>query len=70
MQAILKDRYYNVGNDSRYLIQMESQAKASGIKLLEVYGVHKGVDPNVKPKRQILKYPNLTTEPIHQNKPR
>ena len=22
MQAILKDRYYNVGKDSRYLIQM------------------------------------------------
>ena len=29
MQAILKDRYYNVGSDSRYLIQMYSQAKAS-----------------------------------------
>ena len=35
MQAILKDRYYNVGKNSRYLIQMWSQAKASGIKLPE-----------------------------------
>ena len=35
MQAILRDKYYNVGKekDSRYLIQTWSQAKASGIKL-------------------------------------
>ena len=33
MQAILKDRYYNVGKDSRYIIQIWSQVKASGIKL-------------------------------------
>ena len=41
MQSILKDRYYNVGSDSRYLIQKHSQAKASGIKLPEVHGVDK-----------------------------
>ena len=61
MQAILKDRYYNIGMDSRYLIQMWSQA--SGIKLPEVHRVDKGVDPNVKPERQILKSPNLATQP-------
>ena len=35
MQAILKDSYYNVGKEeeSRYLIQTQSQAKASGINL-------------------------------------
>ena len=70
MQATLKERYYNVGNDSRYLIQMQSQAKASGIKLPEVHSVNKGVDPNVKPERQILKSPNPTTQPNHQSKPR
>ena len=35
MQAILRDRYYNVGQkkESKYLIQTWSQAKTSGIKL-------------------------------------
>ena len=70
MQAIMKDRYYNVKNDSKYLIQKQSQAKASGVKLPEVHSVDKGVDPNVKPERQVLKSPNLTTQPNHQNKPR
>ena len=63
MQVILKGKYYNVGNDSKYPIQMQSQAKASGIKL----PVEKGVDPNIKPERQILKSPNSTIQP---NKPR
>ena len=35
-----------------------------------VHGVDKGVDPNVKPERQILKSPNLATHPNLQNKPR
>ena len=53
MQAILRDRYYNVGQEkeSRYLIQTWSQAKTSGIKLPEVHGVNKNVDPGVKPEK-------------------
>ena len=27
MKVILKERYYNIGNDSRYLVQICSQAK-------------------------------------------
>ena len=57
IQAILKDRYYNVGSDNKYLIQMHSQAKVSGVKLPEVHGVDKGVNPNIKPERQVLKSP-------------
>ena len=52
MQAILKDRYYNKGSDNKYLVQMHSQAKASGVKLPEVHSIDKGVDPNIKPERQ------------------
>ena len=39
MQAILRDRYYNIGQEkeSRYLLQTQSQAKTTTIKLL---GVH------------------------------
>ena len=36
----------------------------------EVHGVDKGVDPNVKPERQILKSPNPTTQSNPHGKPR
>ena len=58
MQSILKDWYYNAGSDSKYLIQTHSQAKAIGVKLPEVHSVDKGVDPNKKPERQMLKSSN------------
>ena len=61
MHAILKDRYYNVRCDNKYLIQTCSQATASGVKLPEVHSVDKGVDSNIKPERQILNPPYLTT---------
>ena len=32
MKAILKDRYNNIGNESRYLVQTCSQGKDSGKK--------------------------------------
>ena len=31
---------------------MRSQARSSGIKLPEVHGVRKNLDPNVKPEKQ------------------
>ena len=54
MYQVLENKFY-LENDSctdKYLIQMRSQAKSSGIKLLEVHGVRKNLDPNLKPKRQ------------------
>ena len=45
------DKNYALGN-SRYLIQMHSQAKTSGTKLLEVHGVQKGLDPSLRPENQ------------------
>ena len=53
MKVILKDRYYNIGNNSKYLIQTHSQAKASEIKLSKVHSVGKGVNPNIKPERLV-----------------
>ena len=41
MKATLKERYFNIGNESKYLVQTCSQAKNSGIKLPEVHGVNK-----------------------------
>ena len=45
------DKNNNFSND-KYLIQTHSQAKTSGIKLLEVHGVGKSLDPNFRPKKQ------------------
>ena len=59
MKAILKERYYNIGNESRYLVQTHSQAKYSGIKLPEVHSVNKGVNPDIKPEIQVLKSQNM-----------
>ena len=65
MKAILKERYYNIRNKSRYLVQTHSQAKDSGIKLPEVHGVNKGINPDIKPERQALKSQN----PANKSKP-
>ena len=49
MKAILKDKYYNVGKESKYIVHTHSQIKDKGIKLPEVHRTEKGVDPDLKP---------------------
>ena len=48
MCHVLDDNYYN----EKYFSQTRSQAKSSGIKLPEVHGVGKNLDPNLKPEKQ------------------
>ena len=48
MCQVLDDNYYN----EKYLIQTRLQAKSSGIKLPEVHGMGKNLDPNLKPEKQ------------------
>ena len=48
MCQCLDDNYYS----EKYLVQTKSQAKSSGIKLLEVHGMGKNLDPNLKPEKQ------------------
>ena len=48
MKAILKEKYYSLINEGKYLVQTCLQVKERGIKLPEVHGVHKGVDPDIK----------------------
>ena len=57
MYKILEGNLNNFDNnnnfgDSKYLIQMCSQTKTSGTKLLEVHGVEKGLNPNLRPEKQ------------------
>ena len=40
-------------NDSKYLVQLHSQAKTSGTKLPEVHGVEKSLNPNLRPEKQL-----------------
>ena len=37
---------------NKYLIQTRSQAKSNGIKVPEIHGVNKGINPHIKPGRQ------------------
>ena len=55
MDNILYKRYYNIGKSERYLVQMQSQTKSSGIKLPEVHGVSKSLDPNIQPEKQAIR---------------
>ena len=49
MHKVLQENYYNIEN---YLVQTRSQAKSSGIKLLDICGVRKNLDPNIKLEKQ------------------
>ena len=57
MQHILQTRYYNISEreQRKYLVQTRSQAKCSGIILPEVHVIDKGIDPNIRPKKQVIK---------------
>ena len=53
MYQALENKFY-LGNNfykDKYLIQMRSQAKSSSIKLPEVHGMRKNLDPNLKPEK-------------------
>ena len=55
MQNILHEKYYNIGKSEKYPVQIWSQTKSTGIKLPDVHGVSKNLDPNIQPKKQTLK---------------
>ena len=49
MHKVLHENYYNIEND---LMQTRSQARSSAIKLPEVHGMGKNLDPNIKLEKQ------------------
>ena len=60
MKAILNDKHYNVEEEeSKYLVQTHSQTKHSEIKVPEVHGAKKGVDPNLRPEWIVSKSQKL-----------
>ena len=49
MHKVFQENDYKI---ARYLVQTRSQARSSGIKLPEVHGMRRNLDPNMKPDRQ------------------
>ena len=58
LRSQVDNHFYPINNESnqprtdRYLVQTRSQAKSSGIKLLEIHGTNKSLDPHVRPGKQ------------------
>ena len=57
MKTILNDKYYKTEEEEKgkYLVQTQSQAKDRGIKVPEVHGPKKGLDPNLRPEWLVRK---------------
>ena len=55
MHNVLHKEYYNTGKSERYLVETQSETKSSDVKLLEVHGVSKNVDPNIQPEKWTIK---------------
>ena len=46
------DNEINLPRKDKYLVQTRSQVRSSGIKLLEIHGANKGLDPHMQPGKQ------------------
>ena len=66
MQGVLQDKYYNIGSLEKYLVQILSQVKYSGIKLPEVQGVDKSLDPNIQLETHVIKPIITKAKEVHR----
>ena len=55
MKTILNEKYYKTQEEGKYLVQTQSQAKERGIKVPEVHGTKRGLDPNLRPEWLVKK---------------
>ena len=62
------DNKTNQPRNDRYLVQTRSQVKSSGIKLPEIHGANKGLDPHVQPGKQ-RSFPSLPIQTIDRGLP-
>ena len=69
LKSLASNHFYQINSTNeisetetnKYLIQTRSQAKSSGIKVPEIHGANKGINPHIKPGRQRP----LPTPPMH-----
>ena len=58
LKSQVSNHFYHINNEvivprnDRYLVQTRSQVRSSGIRLLEIHGVNKGLDPHTQPGKQ------------------
>ena len=68
------DHFYQINSridqpkPNKYLVQTRSQAKTSGIKIPEIHGANKGLDPHVQPGKQ-RPLPSLPIQSIDKGLP-
>ena len=62
------DNETNQPRNARYLVQTRSQVKSSGIKLLEIHGANKGLNPHVQPVKQ-RSFPSLPSQTVDKGPP-
>ena len=77
LKSQVSDYFYCIDNEinlpkkDKYLVQTRSQVRSSGIRLPEIHGANKGLDPHVQPGKQ-KSFPIQTvnkgtpTHPIHK----
>ena len=73
----VSDYFYHIDNDinppskDKYLVQTRSQVRSSGIRLPEIHGVNKGINPHLKPERQrpLPTLPTQSIPPTHTTQP-
>ena len=60
------DNEINLPRKDNYLVQTRSQVRSSGIRLLEIHGANKGLDPHVQPgKQKTFPFRPLAEECLH-----
>ena len=58
LKSQVSDYFYHIDNEinlprkDKYLVQTRSQVRSSGIRLPEIHGANKGLDPHVQPGKQ------------------
>ena len=58
LRSQVDNHFYQINNRTdqpktdKYLLQIRSQAKSSSVKIPEIHGANKGLDPHVKPGKQ------------------
>ena len=67
MYNILYETYCKVESMSRYLVQMQSQTKAAGVKLPEVHGTRKTIAVSTPIEKQ---KPQIQERQVNNNRPR
>ena len=73
----VSDYFYRIDNENslprkdKYLVQTRSQVRSSGIRLPEIHGVNKGINPHLKPERQrpLPTLPTQSIPPTHTTQP-